>query len=120
MPPEDPNEAEAFERALASQSDDHYVLRLYVTGTTPKSLRAIQNLRGMCEAYLQGRYDMEVVDIYQQPSQAQSDQIIVSPTLIKSLPLPSRRLIGDLSNADRVLISLDIVPAAGREPGTSE
>lgn len=116
MHPDDTNDADAFENAIAADPEEQYILRLYVTGTTPRSLRAIQNLRKMCEVNLPGRYQMEVVDIYQQPDEAQSSQIVVTPTLIKALPLPARRLIGDLSNLDRVLISLDIVSSRTDDP----
>ena len=107
------NEVAAFERALNAQPKaEHYLLRLYVTGTTPRSARAIQNIRAICEAKLQGRYDLEVVDIYQHPELAKPEQVVVTPTLVKKLPLPVRRLIGDLSDADRVLVGLDVVPRA--------
>jgi circadian clock protein KaiB len=89
-------------------AEQMYVLRLYVTGTTSKSLRALTNLRTFCEAYLAGRYVLEVVDIYQQPALAKRDQIIAAPTLIKELPLPLRRLIGDLGDTKRVLLGLDL------------
>ena len=92
---------------------EHYRLRLFVTGTTPRSARAIQNIRAICEEKLQGRYDLEVIDIYQHPEQAKPEQIVVAPTLVKRLPLPVRRLIGDLSDQERVLAGLNIVP---REP----
>ena len=88
----------------------HYQLRLFVTGTTPRSARAIQNIRAICEEYLQGRYDLEVVDIYQHPEHAKAEQIVVTPTLVKRLPVPVRKLIGDLSDTGRVLIGLDIEP----------
>jgi circadian clock protein KaiB len=105
------SETAAFERALrAQQGTEHYLLRLYVTGTTPRSARAIQNIRALCEEKLRGRYDLEVIDIYQHPEQAGPEQVVVTPTLVKKLPLPVRRLIGDLSNADRVLVGLDVVP----------
>jgi circadian clock protein KaiB len=89
---------------------DSYVLRLYLTGTTPQSQRALANIKRICEEHLKGRYKLEVVDIYQRPTLAKDEQIIAAPTLIKSLPLPLRRLIGDLSNEDRVLLGLDIRP----------
>jgi circadian clock protein KaiB len=120
MPPEDTNDTSAFEGALADPGEPSYFFRLYVTGSSPRSLRAIQNLREMCDAHLEGRYQLEVVDIYQQPEEAQSNEIVVTPTLIKSLPAPPRRVIGDLSHADRVLISLDIVVADKPAEGTSE
>jgi circadian clock protein KaiB len=110
------DEVKAFEAALAGQSSaERYVLRLYVTGTTPRSASAIRNLRAICEEKLHGRYDLEVIDIYQHPELAGQAQIVVAPTLIKQLPLPVRRLIGDLSEADRVLVGLDLVPR--RSPG---
>jgi circadian clock protein KaiB len=85
-----------------------YVLRLYVTGMTARSRRAIENVRKICEAHLQGRYELEVIDIYQQPTLAKGDQIIAAPTLIKQLPLPLRRIIGDMSSTERVLLGLDL------------
>jgi circadian clock protein KaiB len=87
-----------------------YLLRLYVTGTTGKSMRAIQNVRRICEEHLQGQYDLEVVDIHKNLPLARGDQIIAAPTLIKRLPVPLRRLIGDMSDEQRVLIGLDIRP----------
>jgi circadian clock protein KaiB len=85
-----------------------YSLRLYVTGTTPTSLRAIQNLREICEECLPERYDLEVVDIYQQPERAREDQIIAAPTLVKCAPLPRKLIIGDLSARERVLQALNL------------
>ena len=105
-----PDEARAFEDALASRpAADVYMLRLYVTGSTPRSTRAIQNIRAICEAELQGRYELEVIDIYQHPEHIKPEQIVVTPTLIRTLPLPLRKIIGDLSDTDRVLVGLDIV-----------
>jgi len=86
-----------------------YVLRLYITGMTPRAGRAIQNVRTICDEHLQGRYDLEVIDVYQQPALAKGEQIIAAPTLIKEHPLPSRRIIGDMSNRDRLLAGLDLV-----------
>lgn len=88
----------------------HYVLRLYVTGKTPNSLRAIANLKAICEEHLQGRYDLQVIDVYQQPSLAEGDQIVATPTLIRKLPVPLRRFIGDLSDKEKVLFGLDLRP----------
>ena len=87
-----------------------YVLRLYITGMTPRSAHAIENVRAICEEHLHGTYELEVIDLYQQPVLAQGEQIIAAPTLIKRLPLPLRRVIGDMSNTDRVLIGLDLRP----------
>jgi circadian clock protein KaiB len=81
---------------------------LYVTGLTPRSTRAIENVRKICEEHLEGRYDLAVIDVYQQPTLAKGEQIIAAPTLIKKLPLPLRRVIGDMSNTERVLLGLDL------------
>lgn len=89
---------------------ERYVLRLYVTGSTPSSLRAISHLRNLCEARLPGAYDIEIIDMYQQPLRAIDDQIIAAPTLIKVAPLPRRMIIGDLSDRERVLRGLNLVP----------
>jgi len=89
---------------------ERYILRLYVTGMTSRSARAVENVRAFCEKHLEGRYDLQVIDVYQQPALAKSEQLIAAPTLIKKLPLPLRRLIGDMSNEDRVLVGLDLVP----------
>lgn len=85
-----------------------YLLRLYVSGMTPSAIRAIQNLRAICHAHLAGRYRLKIIDIYQQPVLAKGEQIIAAPTLIKHLPLPLRRVIGDMSNKERVLLGLDL------------
>ena len=87
---------------------ERYHLRLFVTGQTPRSVKSVENLRRLCEKYLKGRYELEVVDIYQQPAMASENQIIAAPTLIKRLPLPLRRLVGDFSNQDRVMSGLDL------------
>lgn len=88
--------------------EELYTLRLYVTGITPNSARAISNIKKICEEHLKGRYELEVIDLYQQPSLAKGEQIIASPTLIKKLPLPLRRIIGDMSSTERVLVGLDL------------
>jgi circadian clock protein KaiB len=101
----------AFERAIASApKTEQYVLRLYITGTTARSAAAITNIRKLCDEYLAGHYDLEVIDIYQQPTLAQGEQIIAAPTLIKKLPVPLRKVVGDLSNEVRVLMGLDLRP----------
>ena len=104
--PNDPTEA--FKQSLLSQQETYYVLRLYVTGASPQSVRAIANIKKICEENLQGRYELEVIGLYQQPQLAQGEQIIATPTLIKKLPLPLRRIIGDLSNTERILVGLDL------------
>ena len=98
----------AFEAAAARYDSARYVLRLYVTGTTRNSERAIVNIRKICEDHLQGRYDLEIVDITQHPMLAEGEQIIAAPTLIKKLPLPLRRFIGDMSQTERILLGLDL------------
>jgi circadian clock protein KaiB len=90
--------------------DERYVLRLYVTGQTPRSLRAIQNIKHICETHLKGRYDLEVIDIYKRPSLAQGEKVIAAPTLVKVLPTPIRRFVGDLSDTEKVLFGLDLLP----------
>jgi circadian clock protein KaiB len=100
----------AFEKALAKPGRPQYVLRLYVTGMRPRSTRALANVKEICEEHLKGRYHLQVIDIYQQPALAKGEQIIAVPTLIKKLPLPLRRIIGDLSDRERVLLGLDLRP----------
>jgi circadian clock protein KaiB len=87
-----------------------YVLRLYITGTTPKSTRAVRNLIQLCQEHLVGRYDLEVIDIYQQPALAQAEDIIAVPMLLKKQPLPVQKLLGDLSNTQQLVASLSLSP----------
>ena len=94
--------------AAAAQDSDRYFLRLFVTGTTPHSSRAIVNIRKICEEHLKGRYDLEIVDISRNAKLAEGEQIIAAPTLIKKLPLPLRRFIGDMSQTKRILLGLDL------------
>ncbi|HLH74970.1 MAG TPA: circadian clock KaiB family protein [Chloroflexota bacterium] len=89
---------------------DSYNLRLYVAGQTPKSLAAIANLKKICEQHLGGRYDIEVIDLMKNPALAQRHQIVAIPTLVRQLPEPFKRIIGDLSNSEKVLVGLDIQP----------
>jgi circadian clock protein KaiB len=97
-----------FERRKPGEGK--YLLKLYIAGTTPQSMKAVMNVKKICEEHLKGRYDLEVVDIYQQPVLAKGEQIIAAPTLIKKLPLPLRKLIGDMSNTERILVGLDLRP----------
>jgi circadian clock protein KaiB len=116
-----PTEAETMEAAAATDAAIRYVLRLYITGSTPNSTRAISNIRKICEEHLEGRYDLEVVDISQYPSLAEGEQIIAAPTLIKKLPLPLRRFIGDMSQTDRILLGLDLREAgAGKTSSATD
>jgi circadian clock protein KaiB len=103
--PEDWPELEA---AIRDQGDAAYVLRLYVASLTPRSIAAIRSVKEVCERHLQGRYELEIIDIYQHPTLAKGDQIFAAPTLIKKLPLPLRRLIGDMADEQRVLVGLDL------------
>jgi circadian clock protein KaiB len=89
---------------------ESYNLRLYVAGQTPKSITAIANLRKICERHLSGRYDIEVIDLMKNPALAQRHQIVAIPTLIRQVPEPLKRIIGDLSNLEKVLVGLDIQP----------
>ncbi len=100
----------AFEQSLATPQKQVYVLQLYVTGMTPRSTQAIANAKKICETHLQGQYDLSVIDVYQQPQLAKDAQIVAVPTLVKKLPLPLRRIIGDLSDRDQVLLGLNLKP----------
>ncbi len=95
----------------AEDSTERYRLMLYVTGATARSLRAIANVKAVCEQYLKGRYELEVVDIYQRPALARRDQIVAVPTLIKKLPVPVRLLVGDFSQTEHVLRGLGLQAA---------
>ena len=100
----------SFERVLKKSLKEKYVLRLYVTGMTPRSTRAIQNIKKICdEASMVGAI-LKLIDIYQRPVLAQGEQIIATPTLVKKLPLPLRRFIGDLSDTERIVLGLDLRP----------
>jgi circadian clock protein KaiB len=92
--------------------DGHYNLRLYVAGQTPKSITALANLKTICEQYLKGRYRIEVIDLLENPQLAAGDQILAVPTLVRQLPEPLKRIIGNLSDTDRVLVGLDLRPLA--------
>ena len=96
--------------SISRSKKESYTLRLYVTGTTQQSIRAISNIKEICEQHLKGRYDLEVIDLYERPGLASGEQIIAAPTLIRKLPLPLRRIIGDMSNTEKVLVGLDLRP----------
>jgi circadian clock protein KaiB len=101
---------EAFEEALrrGPLRRAKYILRLYVSGSSARSLKAVYNLKKLCEEYLSDEYDLEVIDIYENPDAAREEQIIAAPTLVKKLPQPLRKFVGDLSNTQRILVGLDI------------
>jgi len=96
--------------AEAACNDGHYNLRLYVAGQTPKSITALSNLKKICEEYLVGRYRIEVIDLLEHPQLAAGDQILAVPTLVRRLPEPVKKIIGNLSNMERVLVGLDLRP----------
>ncbi|MBC8019382.1 MAG: thiol-disulfide isomerase [Verrucomicrobia bacterium] len=99
---------EALEAASRDAKDQQYILRLYVAGLTTRSQQAIRTVTTICEEQLAGRYDLEVIDIYQHPELASDEQIIAAPTLIKMLPLPLRKIIGNMADKDKVLVGLDL------------
>lgn len=111
--------ADDFEKAIQDRGQQKYVLRLYVAGMTPRSREAITSIKKLCEQHLQGRYEIEILDIYQHPGLARKQQVIAAPTLIKELPLPLRKFIGSLSDEVRILKGLDVQPkeriASGHE-----
>jgi circadian clock protein KaiB len=102
------NSSHDLELTIAKQEREKYILRLYITGSTIRSVLALTNLKKICEEYLEGRYELEVIDLYQHPSLAKGEQIIAAPTLIRKLPLPFRRIIGDMSDKEKVLLGLDL------------
>jgi circadian clock protein KaiB len=95
----------------ATQVDPRWVLRLYIAGQTPKSLAAFVNLKRFCAEHLQNRYQIEVIDLLENPALASGDQILALPTLVRKLPVPVRKIVGDLSNTERVLVGLDLRPS---------
>jgi circadian clock protein KaiB len=116
--PEGKTATPAFEKGLADERLERYELRLFVSGMTASSLKAIQNIKQICRDHLAGRVDLEVIDVYQQPELGKSEQIIAAPTLIKKLPLPLRRFIGDLSDRDKILLGLNLTVRGADAPGS--
>ena len=102
------NEPAEYDISVKKFKNETYLLKLYVTGISPQSVLAIDNIKEICEKHLKGRYNLEVIDLYKNPSLAKGEQIIAAPTLIKKLPLPLRRIIGNMSNTERVLVGLDL------------
>ena len=99
-----------YEKTPDRSCQEQYVLRLYVTGLTRRSIQAITNVKELCETHLKGRYELEIIDIAQKPHLAKDAQIIAAPTLIKKLPLPLRKLIGDMSDKEKFLVGIDLQP----------
>ena len=110
MAGEEPDATAGFERALAALETEPFVLRLYVAGNSARSQTAIENVKKICDEYLTGRCELEIVDIYQDPTEIPDDLVIAAPTLIRRLPLPLRRVIGDMTRTERVLVGLDLIP----------
>jgi len=96
--------------SIADPGAESWCLRLYVAGQSPRSLRAFENLKELCEIHLAGRYQIEIIDLMENPKLARGDQIVAVPTLVRKLPEPVRKIIGDLSDSDRVLVGLDLRP----------
>lgn len=109
-PTSKPN-TEAFDKWLAERKQEKYILRLYVAGNSPKSQRALIKIKNICENYLKGRYELEVIDIYQQPEMMEEEQIVAIPTLIKKLPPPLQKFVGDMANTEKIMVGLDIFPS---------
>ncbi|RPI27099.1 MAG: hypothetical protein EHM61_09590 [Acidobacteria bacterium] len=105
------NQCSAFERAARQRARPKYVLRLYVAGISPRSERAIRSVKEVCEQRLKNRYELEIVDVYQHPESLKDGQVLAVPTLIKQLPLPLRRLIGDMSDKEKLIVGLDLRPS---------
>jgi circadian clock protein KaiB len=115
MPPNRPGSTIArFEALLRKRPADRYVLRLYVTGATRQSTRAVANLKTLCETHLRGRYELTVVDLYHQPEEARAGDVVAAPTLVKERPLPARRLVGTLADTKRVLAQLGLSASEAR------
>jgi circadian clock protein KaiB len=110
------DQVEVFEEAIKDSKEKKYVLRLYVAGATPRSTQSIINIKKICEEHLKGRYELEVIDIYQQPVLAKGEQIIAAPTLVKKLPAPLRRFIGNMADVERILVGLDLKPREKVKP----
>jgi circadian clock protein KaiB len=114
------SDTERFEAALAAAKDQHFLLRLYVVGASMASQRAIANLVEICEAELEGRYTLEVIDVYQQPDHAASAGIYATPTLVRLLPEPIARLVGDMSDRGKVVVGLDLDVGGSRDNDASD
>lgn len=114
-PPERPPEdvTDQYEQILARRELERYTLRLYIAGNSSRSRSAVENVRKICDEFLDGRYELEVIDIYQDDTRDPAELILAAPTLIKKLPLPLRRIIGDMTDKERVLVGLDLIARQG-------
>jgi len=108
LDPETQTALKEFEFLVEKLATPGYVFRLFVSGATPRSTAAIASVRRICEQYLAGRYELEVIDIYQQPEETRKAQIVAAPTLIKELPFPAQRFVGDMSNTERIIVGLNL------------
>ena len=104
---------EEYEAALGNRGNEKYVLRLYIAGNNHRSQIAVENVKKICEENLKGRYELEIIDIYRNPTKNPDDLILAAPTLIRKLPLPLRRIIGDMTMKEKVLVGLDLLPRRG-------
>lgn len=111
----EPTAIERFESALREGGHERYVLRLFVAGLAPSSTQAISRVRQICERHLEGRYDLEIIDVHQQPERVETHDVFAIPTLLKELPLPLRRIIGDLSDEGGVLLALGVDQPVARD-----
>ncbi len=107
-PTNGPTTAETFEQEIVNRSKEHYVLRLYIAGLSPRSTLAVERIRSICDRYLAGRFELTVIDLYLQPEEARRAQVIVVPTLVKQIPSPMRLFIGDMSDEKKILRGLNI------------
>jgi circadian clock protein KaiB len=114
-----PTMSKSSRKVPAGIHNDFWELRLYVAGQTPKAITAFANLKKICETHLAGQYHIEVIDLVQNPSLARGDQILAVPTLVRKLPEPIRKIIGDLSNTERVLVGLDLRPVGPEQSGAA-
>ena len=110
-----PKPARAARKRKARATADFYDLRLYIAGQTSRSITALANIQRICDEHLEGRYRIEVIDLLERPQLARGDQIVALPTLVRKLPEPIRKLVGDLSNTERALVGLDLRPRAARK-----
>jgi circadian clock protein KaiB len=108
--PKGMDSTDEYEKAIEARGKEKYILRLYVSGMSSKSLRSIENIKKICQQDLEGRYELEIIDIRKNPKIAKAENIIASPTLIRKLPPPLRGIIGDMLNRQQVLIGLDLIP----------
>ena len=108
MKDEQKNQEKKWTDSFEESSPEKYILKLYIAGLSPRSERAITNLNKICDTHLKGRYELQVIDLYQHPTLAKGEQIVAAPTLVKKLPLPLRKIIGDMSDEEKVLVGLDL------------